>query len=241
MKRQERHHLKENEFAHAAATVRETLEVRGKQVGTTVIAIVVLLAVAIGYTSWRSRTQNRAGTLLAEAMAVQDARIGPPDLPGTPSTGPSYATDRERSEAMLTKFKAVADQYPRTDAGIFARYREGGVQLSLGNAKEAAAAYQAVVSTAGDGIYGQMARLGLAEAQTRSGEFDKAIETFKDLSTRKDGPLPVDGILMQLGRAYREAGKPADAQQTFNRIVTEFPDSQFVSDAKREIDSIKKG
>ncbi len=85
-----------------------------------------------------------------------------------------------------------------------------------------------------------MARLGLAQAQALSGQLDAAITTFKDLSTRKDGPLPVDGILMQLGRVYLDAGKPTDAQQTFNRIVEEFPDSPFTADARRELDTLKK-
>ena len=57
---------------------------------------------------------------------------------------------------------------------------------------------------------------------------------------RKDGPLPVDGILMQLGRTYLVAGKRADAQQTFNRLVEEFPESPYTSDARRELENLKK-
>ena len=57
---------------------------------------------------------------------------------------------------------------------------------------------------------------------------------------RKDGPLPVDGILMQLGRTYLVAGKRADAQQTFNRLVEEFPESPYTSDARRELENLRK-
>src|SRR5204862_5320697 len=126
------------------------------------------------------------------------------------------------------------------DAGIFARYQEAATFMALGNAAQAAATYQQVIDRAGDRIYGQMARLGLAEAQARSGQYDQAINTFKELAQRKDGPLPVDGILMQLGLAYRDSGKKADAQQTFNRIVAEYPDSAFSMDAKKELDNLKK-
>ena len=52
-----------------------------------------------------------------------------------------------------------------------------------------------------------------------AGQYDQAISTFKELSMRKDGPLPVDGILMQLGRTYLVAGKRADAQQTFLELL----------------------
>ena len=60
---------------------------------------------------------------------------------------------------------------------------------------------------------------------------DQAISTYKTLADQKDGTLPVDGILMQLGRAYLDAGKQADAEQTFNRLVSEFPQSPFSGDA----------
>jgi TolA-binding protein len=85
-----------------------------------------------------------------------------------------------------------------------------------------------------------MARLGLAEAQARAGQYDQAINAFKDMAQRKDGPLPIDGILMQLGRTYEQAGKKSDAQQTFNRLVEEYPDSPFTGDARKEIDALKK-
>lgn len=241
MKRTERHHLKENELAHLAVAARESLEQRGGQIGKIAIAVAVVLIAVIGVTLYQNRTASRAGQLLGEAMALQDARVGAPDAPGTPSTGPSFPNEREKTQAMLAKFKTVADQFPGTEEGTFARYREAGAQMALGNARDAAAAYEKVVTAGGEGIYGQMAKLGLAEAQARSGEFDKAIETFKALSANKDGALPVDGLLMQLGRLYREAGKATDAEQTFNRLVQEFPDSQFVSDARRELDAIKKG
>jgi tetratricopeptide (TPR) repeat protein len=240
MKRNERRHLKDNELAHFANVARTTVEERKNQVTSVVVAVVVILAVAIGYMAWRGRVQGRAGTLLAEAMAVQDTRVGAPEAPGSPSAGPSFATEKEKNQAALTKLKLVADEYPSSEAGQFARFREAGVQMSLGNVKDAATAYQQVIDRAGDNIYGQMARLGLAEAQVRSGEFDKAIETYKELSQRKDGPLPVDGILVQLGRTYLEAGKPSDALQAFSRVVHEFPDSSFVADARRELEGLKK-
>ena len=112
--------------------------------------------------------------------------------------------------------------------------------MTLGNPAQAAASYQQVIDKGGSSIYGQSARLGLAGAQAAQGQFDQAINAFKELAQRKDGPLPVDGILMQLGRTYLDAGKRADAQQTFNRLVEEFPDSPFTADARRELEQLKR-
>lgn len=241
MKRTERHHLKENELHNLARHAREGFETRRREM-TWIITAVVVVAVAIaGYFVWDQRIQSRAHALLAEALVVQAARVGAPAAPGTAGAGSlSYLTERDRTQAALTKFKAVADAYPSTDAGIFARYQEAAGWAAFGNAAQAISAYQQVIDRAGDGIYGQMARLGLAQAQALDGKYDQAINGFKELAQRKDGPLPVDGILMQLGKTYLDAGKRADAQQTFTRIVEEYPESPFSGDARKELEGLKK-
>lgn len=240
MKRAQRQHLKENELELLARQARELVEEKRRET-TAIIAVVAIVgAIAIGYFGWHQHVQSRAHDLLAQAVAVQDARVGPPPAPGQPSTGLYFPTERERAQAALTKFKAAADAYPSTDAGLYARYQEAASWLVLDSPSQAAAAFQQVVDRGGSSIYAQMAKLGFAEAQARAGQYDQAINAFKEMAQRKDGPLPVDGILMQLGRTYLDAGKRADAQQTFNRLVEEYPDSPFNGDAKRELDSLKK-
>ena len=240
MKSKERHHLKENELRNLARRAGLTVSERRRETTGLIAIVVVVGALALGYFGWRGHVQTKAHALLADAMAVQDARVGPPPAPGTPAGGLYFPTERERSQAALTKFKIAADAYPSTDAGIYARYQEGATSLALGSTPGAIAAYEQVIKEAGDGFYGQMARLGLAEAQARAGQYDTAINTFKELAQRKDGPLPVDGILMQLGRTYLDAGKRADAQQTFNKLVAEYPESPFTGDARKEIETLKK-
>ena len=241
MKRTERRHLKENELQIVARQTRELFEERRREVSIGIGVLAVIAVVGIGYYAWHERVQAKAHTLLAEALAVRDARVGPPPAAGAPPiAGPSFATERERSQAALTKLKVVADTYPNTDAGLYARYQEAATYMLLGNPTPAAATYQQVIDRAGNNIYGQMARLGLAEAQARAGQYEQAINAFKELSLRKDGPLPVDGILMQLGRTYLDAGKRSDAQQTFNRLVEEFPESPYTGDARRELENLKK-
>jgi TolA-binding protein len=240
MKRTERQHLKENEVQNFVRVARQMFETRRGE-STAIIALVaVIVLAAVGYYGWREHVQSRATALLAEAMTVQDARIGPPPAPGTPANGLYFPTERERAQAALTKFKIAADAYPSADAGIYARYQLAATYMTLGQATQAAAAYQQVVDASGAGIYGQMARLGLADAQARAGQYDQAINAFKDLSLRKDGPLPIDGILMQLGRVYLDAGKRTEAQQTFNRLVDEFPESPYSGDARKALDELKK-
>jgi TolA-binding protein len=239
MKRTERQRLKQDELTLFTRHARETLEERRRELTWIVVAVVVIAAGALGYLGWRNHQQGRANMLLADALAVEQARVGPPaDATGAP--GLAFPTEHDRAQAAAQKFKAVADAFPSTDDGIFSRYQEASNLVAVGDLSGAARAYQQVIDRAGEGIYGQMARLGLAEVQARNGQYEQAITGLKALAQRKDGPLPIDGILMQLGLAYRDAGRTADAQQTFNRLIDEFPDSPFNGDAKRERDALNK-
>jgi len=240
MKRTERHHLKENELVQFVQNARLAIEANGRQAVMVLVAVGVLVIGVLGYIGWQSRAQARAGGLLAEAASVEGAYVGPPGEPGAPQPALRFDTERQRYEAALEKYGAAAEQYPGTDAGVFARYREAALHMTLGNPEEAIVSYQQVIDRGGDGIYVQMARLGLADAQVRTGQVEQAINTYKELSERANTTMPVDGILMQLGRAYLEAGQTSDAQQTFDRLVSEFPGSPYTVEAQRQLDELKQ-
>ncbi len=190
MKRTERHHLKANELQRWALHARELVEERKSQV-TTGVAVVVGLALALaGYMAWRGYAESRAERSLAEALAVQEARVSTATTPATPGGFPS---ERARLEATVVKLKAAADAHPSTDAGIFARYQEAAAQMTLGNAPAAVAAYQEVIARSGSGIYGQMARLGLADAQARSGSTTRRSAPSTSSHSAKKGNSPSTG------------------------------------------------
>jgi predicted negative regulator of RcsB-dependent stress response len=237
MRRAERHHLKDNELQRWTLELRRAFDAQKREVTTGLVAILVIGVAVSAYLFWRGSVTSRAETALAEALAVQEARVSAPGGPAAPG---GYPSELARLQAAVVRFKSVADAYPSTDAGVFARYQEAAGEAALGHLPVAVKAYQDVLQHSGSGIYTQMARLGLADAQGRSGQFDQAINTLRELTQRKDGPLPVDGILMELARTYRDAGKRTDEQQTLNRLVQEFPDSPFMSEARRELEALNK-
>jgi TolA-binding protein len=241
MKRTERQHLKDNELAQLAAGARDLVQERSGPILTVVIAVIVIAAIGGGYMAWRNRVENRAHTELAQAVAIEQARVGPPAAFGTqPVSGPSFVSEREKNQAALTKYKEVADAFPNSDAGLYARYREAAIYMALGAPQSAVETYQQVIDKGGDSLYAQMAKLGVAEAQAQTGQYEPAITTFQELAQRRDGNLPIDGVLMRLARTQADAGKTADAEQTFNKLVQEFPDSPFAEDARKELDRLKQ-
>ena len=245
MKRIERHKLKENEFATSVAHARDALAQRQREITTVIVVAVVALAAVGGYLLWQNSRTARANGSFAAALATYEAPVVPPTAPAPGSPAPlpqpgTYQTEQAKLEAALPKFLEAADKYPNADAGIAARYYAAGILASLGRPAEAEQRFKEVADKAGDGIYGRTAKLGMAEAQIAQAKYDPAIAIYTELSRDANSRLPVDSVLMQLGRAYVRAGKKEEAVRAFNRIVEEFPQSPYLSDARRELEEARK-
>jgi TolA-binding protein len=246
MKSTERHKLKENEFARTVAHARETMQERGRDVGIIAIVVIAALALAGGYGWWRQSRNAKSNALLAEALTVEEAPVVAPAAPAPGSPLPvqqpgTFATDQARLEAALPKLMHAADSYPGTAAGITARYHAASVLAALARYAEAEQRYKEVVDKGGSGLYGRTARMGLADVLVSQGKYDDAIKIYQEVSTDTKSQLPVDGVLMQLGRAYMKAGKKNEAAHAFTRVVEEFPQSLYAAEARREMAEAKKG
>jgi TolA-binding protein len=241
MKRSERHHLKENEVALYVAQLRERYA-EHRATLTAGVAAVVVVAVALGgYIYWRARADARASAMLAEGMRIEQSQVAPPAAPPQPGTpapqapAGTFPTEKAKLEAALPKFMAAADGYPSSRAGIEARYHAATTLALLGRTADAEQRYREVIDRDATGLYGTMARLGLADVQARTGKYDPAIAAYKELTANQNGTLPIDGVLMQLGRTYVLAGRTDEARSAFNRIVSEFPDSPYLQAARQEL------
>jgi TolA-binding protein len=245
MKSQERHKLKENEFATTVLRARDALESRRRDLLWALIIVLALLASVGGYVGWRQSQTNRAAESLATALAIYQAPVVPLAAPAPGSPAPvqqpgTYLTERAKLEAALPKFLETADRFPNANAGIAARYHAAGILSTLGRHGEAEQRYQEVVSKAGSTLYARTAKLGLADAQVAQKKYDNAINIYTELSRDTSSQMPVDGVLMHLGRACALAGRKEEAARAFTRVTEEFPQSMYAEDAKRELEQARK-
>lgn len=236
MKAGERHHLKTNEFAIRVARVTEFAATHRDRLVLGAAGVAVLILAIVGYSWYRGNTTNKAEALLGAAMTTYEAPIVPaPTIPGATQQAGTYPTETARSEAALASFQKIIDDYPSTSAAVAARYHRAAALMALGRFTEAEQAFQAAAAAASSSVFAPMAKMGQAEALIAAGQFDKALPIFEALAADRDGLLPVDGVLMQLARAYEKAGKTTEAKTTFKRVVDEFPESIYVGQARQEL------
>ena len=291
MRREERHHLKQNPLAIVLAEAQTWLAESGRPVligGGIVLAALI----AVGaYFSWEQVQERRAGELLADAMYTLGAAVVPPpedpidailEPDDDPAADESPASNTDETseiddattdgadrpivddppppppvefvqppgtfpsldaklEAALPELLAVADAYPNTHQGFTARYQAAAVLVALERAAEAATQYRQVIDLAGETLYGQMSRMGLAETLLLTGEPQEAIPLLENQNSALESLIPVDAVLMRLGYAYQLAGQPDDALAAFNRVVEEFPISIYFTDAQQEVETLRQG
>lgn len=239
MKAQERHHLKENEFAVQTAWIAEQLAANRTRLLAGVGLVVAVGAIASGYFYMRAQARDRASAMLGAAIAIQQSPIAPPStVPGATQPAGTYPTEAARAAAAQDALRKVIDAYPSGDTGTAARYFLGTALLAAGNGADAQQAFDQAVATGGSSIYADMARVGLGQALVLQNNYDEAIKTLTDLSAKRDSKLPIDGVLMELARVCRKAGKMQDARAAFKRVVDEFPQSSYVGEARQQLSTM---
>jgi tetratricopeptide (TPR) repeat protein len=244
MKTSERHHLKENDLALALARAQAWTAANARLVVLAIAAVAVLVIGVAGYLAWQASVENQARASLASAMVTYESRVMPPPPATSPDeptiTGQmpgTFPSERARLEAALPQFLETADRYAGTNSGRTARFHAAAVLVGLGRYDEAIAHYDQLLD--GRDVMAHTARLGKAEAQVQAREYDAAIATYKAMVEAPDARIPVEGVLMELARAYRLSGNLDEARTTLNTIVEQHGDSPFAPGARAELEKIK--
>ena len=247
MKTSERHHLKEDDFQIALTRTRESLVEQRKPIAMIIGGVLLAVVLIGGYVYWQRSTNEKAAALFAEGIVAASTPIATPEtdasnLPGQIAPRPqgrTFPTEKARAEAAIAKFSEASQAYPSSRAGIAANYRAAALLAEQGKLPEAETRFNDVIARDGNGVYGRMAKLGIATLQIQAKKYDQAIAALTTLSQRADADVPVDAVLMQLGEAYQRAGRTPDALKTFTRVVDEFPQSPYLQDARRRLDDLK--
>jgi TolA-binding protein len=235
MKATERHQLKQNEFAVTTGKVVGALQDNRNRVLQAIVVAVVLVGIVGGVLYWRKVQADRAGAALGAAVAIAESTVSPaPTLPGASQPAGTFPSERARAEAAIQAFTDVSNKYAGTPAGIAATYQLASELLNSGQAEQAEQTFRKVADS-GSELYAPLARLGVAQAQAGAGKNEEAVATLTELAAIRDGLVPVDAVLMELGRTQLKAGKTAEARTAFKRVVDEFPSSTYLSDAQARL------
>lgn len=179
------------------------------------IAALAILAVLFGiFNSWNRRSNAAAQTALGKAIETSQALVTTSPPPAD-YTGKTFATEKERSEASINEFQAVADQYGnpvREKAKYFIAVNRLAVD------RGAAIQELEALSKSNDEV-GTLSKFALAQAKNDDGKSDEAAALYQELAALQNPILSKDTINFELAKIYEKQGKQAEATELYFNIA----------------------
>ncbi len=182
------------------------------------IAIVAVIGLTIGYFVYSNQQESRAQELLGHAE--QAFMMG------------NYETALYGDEDAFTiGFAQIADNYGRTSAGNLAHYYAAVSEFELGN-YESALNYIQKFSVPND-IVGITSLTLHAIILSELERFDDAARMYDRAANWTSNRTIIAENILEAAYAYKEAGMNREALQRVERILNEFPNSRYVTQAQR--------
>lgn len=196
-------------------------------------------ALAVGLLWWAftlilgSRTAA-ATRALDEAVQILEAPVG--------ATAPAdakvkFATQAERQEAA-TKALAKVRRYWFTPQARMARVLQARLAAERGDLEGAIRELSAVVSHRSADPVVRAATADWIRLRLAKGETEGVIRDLEAMAAGKDRRLPRDTALFELAKVYERTGKITQAQEVLRKLVENFPDSPYKTDAQQKLSSL---
>ncbi len=214
--------LQHDRFRDTAMSVLDRLGDRLEGKGKTLIYAligVVLLGVLVGFwIKWNNRKTDEARRALGRAIAIVTTPVtSTPLTPGTPEpTGPTFSSERERSEKAIEEFQKVAAKYDdpyRTEARYF-------IATNLLNVDRAKGINELVeVSKSSLTEVATLAKFALAQAHEADEKYDEAAQLYGALAAQNSPVVTPETANLRLASVYEKQGKKKEAADLLFSLV----------------------
>lgn len=196
-----------------------------------------VLAVALvwwGATALLASRQDSAAQAVATALEAYEAPVGP----SAPADAPiKFATDTERLAAAEKGFQAVKSRYWLTPQARMAELFLARIAADRGDQAQAIKLLEGITSRRTDDPVVRLAMLDLVRLRVAKGEGVQLVAALEGMASGKDPRLPRDAALFQLARVWEREGKAEEASRLYRKLVEDFPDSPYRSEAQQRLAS----
>lgn len=219
-------------FEHGAEAVYSH-----SKLATAIIAVVLIAASLYG--GWKLYSSNQTAKATVEfdaAMKTYSARIAGTPEQGTDPSEVIYPNEAGRAEAAIPKFTAVADKYPNTDPGKYARYYLALCYENLEHTNQAMEELQRL-SAGSDKEIAAMAQYQMSVINARTGKTDDAIKILRALADKPTVLVPHPVVLLDLAGLLRQSN-PQEAITLYQQVKKDYPEPTIADEADRGLNSV---
>lgn len=200
------------------------------------IGLLAIIIVAAGYLGWKVYTERQTSKATAALDAAMKIYSAPLNLPGQPALPgeQSYQDPSQRSQDALTKFSAVAAEYPRTKPGKLARYYAALCLLDLDRLNQAGEELKKL-RAGSDKELAALAQYQSALIAERSGKNQEAVTTLRALSTSGSVLVPKPMVLLEMAGVLSQSD-PKQATSIYEQLKKDYPNTAVADQADRGLE-----
>ncbi len=142
----------------------------------------------------------------------------------------SLYSEKKEYPRALEAYDALIRDHPDSPRLVEARLGRANVLYAMKKYPEAVADYRWVVDHAGSADAADVlekAYYGLAWTYLKSGDVDRAVATFREISSRTSNVTVKVSALTQIGDALQEAGRLGEAVDVYDQVLRDYPDTLY--------------
>jgi tetratricopeptide (TPR) repeat protein len=220
--------LKRNDLVETMGRTVDYVQHHRRGVTEAIVLGSVVVVLAGAFVAYRSYRENEAGRELSAGLAALEAPIaGEPAAQNAPRT---FATAAERDREADGHLKKAAES-KGTSAG-----KAAGVILAARDPKASDAADRfAHAARSGKAEVAAAAELDEARLLASQGKTAEAIDRLKRAIESPSSAAPKDAMMFALAEIYEKSGAAADARATYQRLVSDYPNSPYRADARQKL------
>lgn len=193
-----------------------------KQLTYAAGVFLLLLVVIAGYRYFSNNAENKAFTLLDQAVGKYETQKASMDIPG------AY-------EGVKQDFEYIIRKYDNTEGGKLATVVFARISYDANNVDRAIQLYEAALAYfENNPTYQNFLWSGLGYAYEKKQDVRMAISCFEKIAGGED-PVVKDVALFNMGRLYHDLGDTAKSMQAYERLTTEHTDSIYYQLAMEKV------
>jgi tetratricopeptide (TPR) repeat protein len=192
----------------------KTFEGKGKTALYALLGVVALLALIGIYFMWNRSSEAKAQAALGKAIETSQSQVTDSPMPAG-STIKTFKTEKERAEASVAEFQAVADKFGGS-VGEKAKYFVAVNKVSLDRAA-ATTELDGLAKSSSD--VGKLSKFALAQVKAGDGKNDEAVSIYQELAAMDNPVVAKDTINFELAKLLEKQGKKDDAVNLYYTIA----------------------
>jgi tetratricopeptide (TPR) repeat protein len=192
----------------------KVFEGKSRQILYAAAAVLVLGILVALWFNYSKRTEAAAQTALGKAIETSQAQINEAG-PLAGSTQKSFKSEKERAEAAISEFEAVANNY----GGAVAEKAKYFIAVNRLFVDRAAAISELESISQTNSPSGKMAKFALAQTRIADGRYDDAVTLLRELDSLDDPIVSKETIKFELAKVLEKQGKTDEAADIYFEIA----------------------